>query len=407
VAAASAAGHKVLGLDTDLEKIQLLRESVSPVETVSNETLNKAIVSGFTPLILEELGVVPTCTWVICVPTPLDPAQNPDLGAVVSAANFISGHIKRGDSVILESTTYPGTCREVVLPILERSGLRVSDDFLFGYSPERVDPANKEFNIENTTKIVAGFCDESLRALSEFYLTFIPSVFPLTSLEEAELTKLFENTFRLVNIALVNDLAVLTDKMGLSASRVLSAAATKPYGFMKFTPGSGVGGHCIPIDPHYLNFTHQRILGVASSLISSAHEKNTFMPRFVVDKLLRKFAGVTDQTTKTRIVLLGVSYKANVSDIRETPAIEILRYLREENIESCFYDPLVPEFIVDGIITCRLNSLREIEQTDLVLLLQGHKEILENLASIRSDNLLDTSGSLESVPSHNPNWSSL
>jgi UDP-N-acetyl-D-mannosaminuronate dehydrogenase len=131
------------------------------------------------------------------------------------------------------------------------------------------------------------------------------------------------------------------------------------------------------------------------------------MPRFVVDKLLRKFAGVTDQTTKTRIVLLGVSYKANVSDIRETPAIEILRYLREENIESCFYDPLVPEFIVDGIITCRLNSLREIEQTDLVLLLQGHKEILENLASIRSDNLLDTSGSLESVPSHNPNWSSL
>lgn len=403
--AATSAGHKVLGLDVDSKKIKMLRDGISPVETVADESLDWALQSGFIPLSLEELIELPdSMVWIICVPTPLDSSQNPDLRAVVLAASFVAKRIRRGDSVVLESTTYPGTCREVVLPILEESGLRVSEEFLFGYSPERVDPANKDFNMENTTKIVAGFCEASLSTLSDFYLTFIPKIFPLSSIEEAEIAKLFENTFRLVNIALVNDLAVLTDRMGLSASRILSAAETKPYGFMKFTPGSGVGGHCIPIDPHYLNFTFEKILGLRSSLISTAHEKNAIMPKFVVDKLLRDFSRTGNRASKTRVVLLGVSYKANVSDLRGTPALEIVRHLKKKKIEVRFYDPLVPVFIVDGVNTTRLESLSDIKETDYVLLLQGHREILESLELISTDYLLDASGSISGTKGVNANW---
>lgn len=339
------AGYQVTGIELDRRKIDAIARSESYIDDIPSSAL--AALPNLTAT--SDFSVLAQCDGVsICVPTPLNKTGDPDMSFIATATEAVAQHIHRGMAVVLESTTYPGTTTELVLPQLEQSGLRVGEDFFLAFSPERVDPGRTDYTTRNTPKVVGGVTPACLEVVTAFYGQAIDRLVPVSSPEAAEMVKLYENTFRSVNIGLANELQLMCDKLGLDAWEVLDAAATKPFGFMKFTPGPGLGGHCIPIDPLYLSWK-LRTLQYNARFIELASEINTEMPRYWVQKVQDLLNEAGKAVKGSRVLVLGVAYKKDVSDIRESPALDIIHLLEEKGAHVDYHDPHVPAFQHDGV----------------------------------------------------------
>ncbi len=339
--AAGKAGFDVIGLDIDRDKVNQLNAGTSYLGTVHSGAVSGAVATGRFKASIDFDRLADCDVIVVCVPTPLTRQREPDLSYVERTMEAISRRLRPGQLIILESTTYPGTTSEVVRPILERTGLASGADFFLGFSPEREDPGNREFGTETIPKVVSGDGNRALQLVSAFYSTFISKIVPVSSLETAEAVKITENVFRAVNIALVNELKLVYAAFGVDIWEVIEAAKTKPFGYMPFYPGPGLGGHCIPIDPFYLTWK-ARELGLATRFIELAGEINTAMPGYVVRRLDEALK-LHSQTTlaKSRILLIGVAYKKNVSDTRESPALDLMERLQKRGARVDFHDPHV------------------------------------------------------------------
>jgi UDP-N-acetyl-D-glucosamine dehydrogenase len=337
-------GHEVVGVDSDPRVVDALERGTSHVEDVSDDRL--ASLAGRLTATTRYADLAKVDVAVIAVPTPLTRNREPDLGPLSAAGAALAGVLQAGQLVVLESTTYPGTTRERLVPMLEESGLAAGRDFFVAYSPERIDPGRTDFTMRSTPKIVAGLTDECRRRAVELYELVCDEVVPVSTLEAAELSKLLENVFRSVNIALVNELAMLCDRMGIDVWEVVDAAATKPYGFMSFKPGPGMGGHCLPVDPFYLAW-RAREFDQPTEFIELAGEVNQEMPYFCVEKIARALNDQTKPVRDSRVAIVGVSYKPGVGDLRESPALRIMRLLRERGADLAYHDehvPVLPDF---------------------------------------------------------------
>ncbi len=368
------AGFRVIGIDIDQKKVRLLNRGVSYIEDIPNDRLAPLVKSGVLSA-SSDFSVLDTCDSAsICVPTPLRKTGAPDISHILSATDAIAKHLHPGMTIILESTTYPGTTTEVILPRFHQEGmnLEVGKDFFLCFSPERVDPGRKDWTTENTPKVMGGVTSSCLQVGKVLYESAIETVVPVSSTEAAELTKLVENTFRAVNIGLANEVLLVCDKLGLNAWEVIEAAATKPFGFMKFLPGPGLGGHCIPIDPQYLSWK-LRTLGYTARFIELATEINTAMPLYWVHRTQDILNEVGKPLLGSNILVIGVGYKKNVGDLRESPALDILKLLRDKGAEVSYHDPLVSTFTLDDLeMVCVTNLNHALELADCVLIAADH-----------------------------------
>lgn len=376
---ASRAGMRVLGIEIDAAKLEALSAGHSYIDDISDADVQEAQQAGF--VASPDVAAIASADAIsICVPTPLH-ENAPDLRPVVAATESIGSHLVRGQVVILESTTYPGTTEDLIAPLLEaRSGLTAGEDFHLAFSPERIDPGNKEYTLKNTPKVVGGITAESTERAAEVYGKFCDEVVTVSSPREAEMAKLLENTYRHVNIALVNEMVGFCHELGIDVWEAIRAAATKPFGFQAFHPGPGVGGHCIPVDPSYLSH-RVRQLGYPFRFVELSDEINSRMPGYVVDRIALLLNDFGRAVNGTKILLVGVAYKPNVSDTRETPARAVARELLARGAEVAFLDPLVEDFEVDGKSLTRWEDAVQAAAThDLVVVLTPH-DVLD-LASI-------------------------
>ena len=378
--AAAEAGYEVNGLDIDHETIDCLRKGESTIEDISNETIQKHLNSGnYKPTYLESV-ITESKIILVCVPTPLHENLEPNLDLLIEAVKNVGKNLKSGSLVVIESTIAPGTCREIIDPLLSKeSGLSIEDYYL-AYSPERIDPVNKEWGIENTPKLIAGRNNIVLDHTDKFYSKFVKTIVRCSSFEIAETSKLLENSFRLVNISFINEVAKFCQKIGIDVSEVIAGAATKPYGFMAFFPSVGVGGHCIPVDPIYLSKAAQKI-GSPLTLIQSAYEINKQIPAYFVSLAEIKLGSVN----KKRIIILGVAYKPNVSDVRETPVKNLITELRMLGALVSWHDDLVNEW--NGEKSVALSN-----DYDLAILATPHDYL--DLAKLGNGPILNTRGSI-------------
>ena len=382
---------KVAGYDINESVVDSLNKSTSHVEDITDKVLQDALSKDF--LITTDSSVLGESEFiVISVPTPLTDYQ-PDLSYVEAATKSISENLTKGQIIILESTTYPGTTLEIVKPILEKnSNLVAGEDFLLGYSPERIDPGNKEWTFKNTPKIVSGINEKSLKKISEFYNSIIDEVVEVSGTREAEMVKLIENTYRQVNIAMVNELAILSNMLDIDIWEVVDAAKTKPFGFQSFRPGPGVGGHCIPIDPKYLSFKTRQI-GQPVRFVELAQEINNSMPNYVISRISELMNRKEKLLKNSKILILGVAYKKDIGDTRESPAIDIIESLLEKSAEVSFYDPYVDELIVNKESILKEQDLESISNYDMVIIHTPHSSFseidFENIKSL----IFDTTGS--------------
>jgi len=338
------AGYRVLGYDVNPRVVEGLNAGRSHVKDVSDARL-ATIRDRFTAT-TDATRLSEPDAISICVPTPLSKFKDPDVSFIVAATESVKRTLRRGQAIMLESTTYPGTTREILLPALESTGLKVGVDFFLAFSPERVDPGNPVYGTRNTPKVVGGITPECSRVTMALYQPAIDSLVPVSTTEAAELVKLLENTFRSVNIGLVNEMAIVCDKLGVDVWEVIEAAATKPFGFMKFLPGPGLGGHCIPIDPHYLAWK-MRGLNYKTRFIDLAGELNTEMPVFWVRKVAEALNGQGRAVRGANVLVLGVAYKRDIEDIRESPALDIIRLLEQQGARVSYHDPHVAAFRED------------------------------------------------------------
>ena len=382
---------KVAGYDINESVVDNLNKSTSHVEDITDKVLQDALSKDF--LITTDSSVLGESEFiVISVPTPLTDYL-PDLSYVEAATKSISENLTKGQIIILESTTYPGTTLEIVKPILEKiSSLVAGEDFLLGYSPERIDPGNKEWTFKNTPKIVSGINEKSLKKISEFYNSIIDEVVEVSGTREAEMVKLIENTYRQVNIAMVNELAILSNMLDIDIWEVVDAAKTKPFGFQSFRPGPGVGGHCIPIDPKYLSFKTRQI-GQPVRFVELAQEINNSMPNYVISRISELMNRKEKLLKNSKILILGVAYKKDIGDTRESPAIDIIESLLEKSAEVSFYDPYVNELIVNKTSILKEQDLESISNYDMVIIHTPHSSFseidFENIKSL----IFDTTGS--------------
>ncbi len=394
------AGHRVLGVDTDPERVARINGGNSPVTDVDSRLLSSLVRDGKLRACGEHAGLGRCGAVSICVPTPLRKTRDPDLTHVLEAVGAFAPHLGLGTLVVLESTTYPGTTREAVLPILEASGLRVGADFYLCYSPERVDPGNSEYRTGNIPKVIGGITPRCLARGEAFYGSFIETLVPVSSTLAAEMAKLLENTFRMVNIALANETAVLCDRMGVDVWEVLSAAATKPFGFMPFYPGPGLGGHCIPVDPHFLSWK-SRQHGYEPRLIRLAAEINSEMPRHVADRVQAALNDAGKPVRGSRVHLVGVAYKRNVADTRESPALDIAALIVQRGGLVSFSDPLVPAIRAGKVELQRRPMVESARSCDIAVILADHSGV-DYRALLRAAPLvLDTRNALDGATSEN------
>jgi len=373
LAVAFAKKYKVIGFDVNEEKIRVLGENNSCIEGVSNDAL-RLVRENFTPTNDEKM--IADCDFkIICVPTPLDERKEPELKYVKDACRMIARNLKKGQFVILESTTYPGTTDEVVIPILERSGFKAGIDFGVAYSPERIDPGNIKFTIENTPKVVGGINEECTEIATRLYKSIINAgVMEVRDCRTAEATKIVENIFRAANIALVNELALLFEKMDINIWEVVDAASTKPFGFMPFYPGPGIGGHCIPLDPYYLAYKAKKV-GKMIRFIELSGEINEFMKIHVVNIVSTALKAINKTVRDSCIAVLGLSYKKNIDDIRESPTIKIIEELVKMDSKIKVYDPFVTALeTLDGIFKSETNVKSVLKDADCVVFLVDHDE---------------------------------
>jgi len=395
---AARAGFLVTGFDTSTEIARGLNAGRSHVDDVSGAEVEEARARGFTAT-ADEARIGPQDVIVICVPTPLSEADGPDLSAVKAAARTAGKLLRPGILVSLESTTYPGTTEEIVRPLLEKaSGLSAGVDFALVFSPERIDPGNPDYGLANTPKIVGGITPACAETAAAFYGQVCAQVVRAASAREAEMAKLLENTYRHVNIALVNEMAVFCRELGIDLHDAIRCAATKPFGFAPFYPGPGVGGHCIPIDPNYLSYK-VRTLGYPFRFVELAQEINSRMPGYVTDRA----AGLLNQAGRAvngaRVLLLGVTYKKDIADQRESPARPVARKLRARGAAVAYHDPHVPSWQVDGTEVPRAADLEAaVAAADLVILLQAHRDYDLRQIAATARLLLDTRGALPRTP---------
>lgn len=398
--AAADAGFEVLGFDTSADRVEALRGGTSPVTDVSDEELAAAVQRGtFAPTALAE-DLQGCDVFVICVPTPLRD-ELPDMSYIESAGNLIAEQMKPGALVVLESTTYPGTTEEFLRPILEKGGLIAGGDFHLGFSPERIDPGNPEYGLANVPKIVGGIDETSTALMETFYGKIVERVVPVSTPMTAEMAKLLENTYRHINIALANEMAIVCHDLGISIWEVIDAASTKPFGFHPFYPGPGWGGHCIPVDPAYLSW-RVRQMGGTAHFVELAREINARMPAYVVQRITDALNDEGKSLKASRILLLGVAYKPDVGDVRESPALEILARLRKAGANVSFHDPHVEEVRVSGeVVRGRDLDAAALREADIVVAITNHSTYDWPDIAERARLVLDTRNALAGLPDTN------
>jgi UDP-N-acetyl-D-glucosamine dehydrogenase len=341
------AGYRVIGFDVNRRVVEGINAGRSHIQDVPTARLGPLVSGGRILATTEAARLADADVISICVPTPLSKTRDPDVSFVLAAAEAIRGIVRKGQVVILESTTYPGTTRELLMPRLEHNGLVVGRDVFLAFSPERVDPGNPTWQTRNTPKVVGGVTAACNRVVLALYGPVFERLIPVSSPEAAELVKLLENTFRSVNIGLVNEMAIVCDKLGVNVWEVIDAAATKPFGFMKFTPGPGLGGHCIPIDPHYLAWK-MRSLNYKTRFIEVAGEVNSEMPLFWVRKVAERLNDQARAVRGSRVLVVGVAYKKDIDDLRESPALDVIRLLHQQGAQVSYHDPFIPALDEDG-----------------------------------------------------------
>ena len=384
------AGYEALGLDVSERVVELLNAGTSHVEDVEPHVVMGMREKGLFEATTDSSRLAECDVISIAVPTPLSKTRDPDVSYVVAASDAVAGALRPGHLVILESTTYPGTTREVLLPKLEATGLKVGEDFFLCFSPERTDPGNPVWGVKNTPKVIGGITPACAAVGRAAYGAVMDTIVPVASTESAELTKLLENTFRAINIALVNEMAQVADKLDVDVWEVIEAAATKPFGFMKFTPGPGIGGHCIPLDPHYLSWK-MKTLNYRTRMIEAASEINAEMPEFVVDKVRDALNEHRKPVLDSRILVVGVSYKRDIGDVRESPAIDVIELLEGLGAEVEYHDPFVPELKEDGISRTSVDCTDEVlERADCVVIITDHSTLDYDRVVERAKLVVDT-----------------
>lgn len=393
VCEAAKAGLTVRGLDIAPDLVADLNQGKSHVDDISSDQLAAALNAGFEAT-TDEAVLAKAAAIVICVPTPLSEDGGPDLSAVRHAAHMVARNVKSGQLVVLESTTWPGTTEEVIVPILEEaSGLSAGNDFFVAFSPERIDPGNPTWGVKNTPKIVGGVNEASTKAASALYGRFIDTVVLARGTREAETAKLLENTYRHVNIALVNEMAKFCHELDIDLWDVIRCAATKPFGFQPFYPGPGVGGHCIPIDPSYLGYRVKAQLGYPFRFVELAQEVNASMPGYVISRIQELLNSQGLPVKEAKVLLLGVTYKPDIADQRESPAVPIAVRLEQLGAKVSYHDPLVTEWDLEGESMKSVDDIDSaIKAADIVVLLQSHRQYQPDSIASESKAFLDTRG---------------
>ena len=392
------AGFRVLGFEVSPAVVEGINTGQSHIQDVPSEALAPLTGDGRIEATLETHRLAECDAISICVPTPLNKIKDPDLSYVVQAAEMIAQNARPGQLIILESTTYPGTTDEVLTPILEEAGLVVGRDVFLCFSPERVDPGNATWHTKNTPKVIGGVTDVCLQAGLALYERVFDVMVPVENARAAELVKVYENTFRMINIALANELAQACDRLDVDVWGVIEAAATKPFGFMKFTPGPGLGGHCIPLDPHYLSWK-MRTLEYKTRMIELASEINAEMPAFVVRKVADALNDASKPVRGSRVLVLGVAYKRDIDDLRESPALEILRLLQDKGADVGYHDPYCPLIADDGHTSLSDLPLHSVDLTpealaavDAVVVVTDHQAVDYGLVREHAPLVVDTRG---------------
>lgn len=365
-------GFDVMGIDVDQQKVDSANKGESYIPDISSHTLQRLIESKHLHFTTDFAALVDVDAISICVPTPLRKTRDPDISYILSATQHVREHLHKGQMVILESTTYPGTTDELVLPELLATGLEVGKDFFLAFSPERIDPGNAHFDTSNTPKVVGGITADCTELAQAFYGAAIKQIVPVSSARVAEMTKLLENTFRAVNIGLVNEIAIICEKLNLNVWEVIDAAATKPFGFMRFLPGPGLGGHCIPIDPHYLSWK-LKTLDYTARFIELAAEVNSSMPHYVVNKISEALNEQKLSFNGSTLLVLGVAYKRNVGDVRESPALDIIQDLQSRKAVVLYNDEYVPSLILPNETLYSQPLSKELLQSvDCIVIITDH-----------------------------------
>lgn len=391
------AGLTVLGFDVNPEVAALIERGESHIQDVPAEQVARLVEKGLISATTDMARLKECDAISICVPTPLSKTRDPDVSYILSATEAVRAGLRKGQLIVLESTTYPGTTKELMLPKLEETGLRVGEDFFLCFSPERVDPGNPTWQTRNTPKVIGGVTEACTRVGVALYERFIDTMVPVSSTEAAELTKILENTFRAVNIGLVNETALIADRLGVDVWEVIDAAATKPFGFMKFTPGPGLGGHCIPIDPHYLAW-RMKELNYRTRFIELASEVNGEMPYFVREKVRDALNSVTKPVRGSGVLVLGVAYKRDIEDVRESPALDIMRLLREDGADLSYHDSYVPTLEHEGLdLTSVELTDAALENADIVLIITDHTDVDYGRVVERAPIVVDTRNVTSSV----------
>ena len=384
------AGYRVLGFDVSQAVVDGLNAGRSHIKDVAASAVAEAVKSGKFVATTDLTRLREPDAISICVPTPLSKTKDPDVSYVLAATEAVKQALRRGQLVILESTTYPGTTRELMLPALEATGLKVGDDFFLAFSPERVDPGNAKWNTRNTPKVVGGITPACLQVATALYQPAIEHLVPVSSTEAAELVKILENTFRSVNIGLVNEMAIVCDKLGVDVWEVIEAAATKPFGFMKFVPGPGVGGHCIPLDPHYLAWK-MRTLNYKTRFIELAGELNAAMPEYWIGKVAERLNDAGKAVRGSTVLVLGVAYKKDIDDVRESPALDVIRLLHQRGATVRYHDAHVPKLKEDGLDLASVAlDAAALQAVDCVIVVTDHSAVDYGMVARHARAVVDT-----------------
>ena len=393
------AGFKTIGFDVQKSKVDMVNAGHNYIGDVVDDDLKKIVEADMLKATTDFSFVKDVDFIAICVPTPLDAHQQPDISYVKSSAEEIAKYLTKGTMVVLESTTYPGTTEELLKPILETSGLKCGEDFYLGFSPERVDPGNKQFKTKNTPKVVGAIGEDAREVIAAMYRAVLEGdVYEVSSPAVAEMEKILENTYRNINIGLANEMAILCNRMGIDYWEVVDAAKTKPYGFQAFYPGPGLGGHCIPLDPYYLSWK-AREYGFHTSMIESSMMVNDKMPEYCVERSMAILNRHKKALNGSKILVLGVAYKNDIDDYRESPAIRVIEKLKEAGAETDFYDPWIAEYKDKGQIFKGIDGIDEsvISEYDLVVITAAHTNIDYNMIQKNAKAIFDTRNAMKAV----------
>lgn len=389
-------GLTVVGVDVIESKVQQINQGISYIQDVPTEVLARHVNSGNLRAVAD-FKVLKECdAIIICVPTPLGKTKDPDLNMVMSAVEKIAENLRPGQLVVLESTTYPGTTEELILPKLEETGLKVGKDFFLAFSPERVDPGNPQYNTFNTPKVIGGVTPQCLEVAARLYQNYIETIVPVSSSRTAEMVKLLENTFRSVNIGLVNEVALMCDRLEVDVWEVIDAASSKPFGFMPFQPGPGLGGHCIPIDPLYLSWK-LRTLNYRARFIELASEINADMPHYVVNKINDALNQFAKSIKNSRILIVGVAYKKDIDDLRESPALDVIQLLEKRGALVSYHDPFVPEIKLDQRVLTTADLDSALAQADCTVIITNHSNLDYEMVVRKSKVVLDTRNATKGI----------